>query len=99
MARSALGVSDLSGARETTGIRNSVSATEAEPPRDSGSGNLQPSARVARFDGPARDGASAPSSFADDHAERQRSGIARADSASSAQDNEKQCRSRQDRLL
>src|SRR6202158_2395668 len=98
MEGSALGVPDLSGARETTGIRNSLSASAAEPPRDSGSGNLQPSARVAGFDGPARGGASTPSSPADDHAERQRSGTARADSASSVQDNEKQCRSRQDRL-
>src|SRR5260370_11693695 len=98
MEGSALGVSDLSGARETTGIRNSLSASAAQPLRDSGNGNLQPSARVAGFDGPARDGASTPSSPADDHAKRQRSGIARADSASSAQNIKKQCRSRQDRL-
>src|SRR5258708_17568473 len=98
MEGSALGVSDLSGARETTGIRNSLSASAAQPLRDSGTGNLQPSAPVAGFDGSASDGASTPSSPADDHAKRQRSGIARADSASSPQNIKKQCPYRQARL-
>src|SRR5260370_14441975 len=98
MERSALGVPDISCAREAAGNRNPLLTSETQPPRETGSGNFQPSVRVAGFDGPTRPGASTSSTSADDHSKCQRDRASLFNSEASAQILQAERRPAPDRL-